>query len=229
MKFPTFKKTTDFWFKESRPPVIPGVNAPLQTLVPDLGEKMGRRNVVRVNIKDGAVARQKEVDVTGPAEKRQKVTHDFFSARPPTPIPRGKDQTESSNAGGSKTAEKFGNSGGRAIVQEFAPSFMMSEGRVVSNDDSDKLEPRLAPTMLHGLALPNDMKMVSEDLQPIFVHASAYIVPVLSEPNLFPALLNFENVSELMFLLLRRLAKQSSARLTKSSLLRPNGIDAMRI
>lgn len=109
---------------------------------------MGRRNVVRVNIRDGAAVRQKDADVTEPVSKKQKVTQDFFPARPPTPIPTEKDQTESSTAGRSKAANKSGGSAGRAIVQEFAPSFAMSEGRVVSVNDNVKLEPGLAPTML---------------------------------------------------------------------------------
>lgn len=64
------------------------------------------------------------------------------------------------------------------VVQEFAPSFALAEGRVVTVEDSVKLEPRLAVTMLRGLALPRDMEKVPEDLQPSLVHASAYLVQV---------------------------------------------------
>jgi hypothetical protein len=67
------------------------------------------------------------------------------------------------------------------VAQEFAPSFAMPDGRIVSVDDSIKVEPGLAPTMLHGLALPRDMERVPMDLLPSLVHASAYIVQVLSE------------------------------------------------
>ncbi|KAI8560124.1 hypothetical protein RHMOL_Rhmol04G0231600 [Rhododendron molle] len=137
---------------------------------------MGRRNVVKINIRDGAAACQKEAVLSEPAAKKQKVTQDFFPARPPTPIPRGKDQTESSTAGDSKIMDKSGGSASRALVPEFAPSFAMAEGRVISVSNSMKLERRLAPTMLHGLALPKDMEKVPEELQLSLVHASAYIV-----------------------------------------------------
>lgn len=69
-------------------------------------------------------------------------------------------------------------SASRAIVQEFAPSFAMAEGRVVTVDDSVKLELGLVVTMLQGLALPKDMVRVPQDLQPSLVHASAYLVQV---------------------------------------------------
>ncbi|KAI8530178.1 hypothetical protein RHMOL_Rhmol11G0035600 [Rhododendron molle] len=151
-KFPTFRKTADFWFQKSRPTDIPGINTPLQTLIPKFGEQMGRRNVVRVNIRDSTTVRHKETDVTELVEKRQKFTHEFFLTRPPMPFPREKDQTESSAVGGSKAAEKSVGLAGRAIVQEFVPSFAMAEGRVVTIEDSVKLEPGLAVTMLHGLA-----------------------------------------------------------------------------
>lgn len=142
---------------------------------------MSRRNVVRMNIRDGAVARQKAADSnnpTEPAKKRQKVTHDFFLTRSPTPLPREKEQTESLAVGGLKDVDKSASSASRAIVQEFAASFALAEGRVVSVEDSVKLEPGLAVTMLRGLALPNDMKMVLKELQPSLVHASAYLVQV---------------------------------------------------
>lgn len=67
-------------------------------------------------------------------------------------------------------------------MQEFAPSFAMAEGRVISVEDSVKLEPGLAVTMLRGLALPNDIQKVPEDLQPSLIHASGYLVQVC--PNL---------------------------------------------
>ncbi|KAI8538438.1 hypothetical protein RHMOL_Rhmol09G0103500 [Rhododendron molle] len=73
---------------------------------------MGRRNVVRMNIKDGAVARQKDADAAEPVAKKQKVTQDFFPTRPPTPLLKEKDQTESSAAGGSKAVTKSMDSGG---------------------------------------------------------------------------------------------------------------------
>lgn len=100
-----------------------------------------------MNIRDGAAARQKAADSTHPtepAEKRQKVTQDFFPSRPPTPLLREKETTESSAASGSKIVEKSGGSASQAMVQEFAPSFALAEGRVISVEDSVKLEPRLA-------------------------------------------------------------------------------------
>lgn len=49
-------------------------------------------------------------------------------------------------------------------MQEFALSFALSDGRVVSVEDSVKFEPGLVVTMLRGLALPRDMEKVPEDL-----------------------------------------------------------------
>ncbi|KAI8550787.1 hypothetical protein RHMOL_Rhmol06G0134300 [Rhododendron molle] len=92
------------------------------------------------------------------------------------PTLREKEQTESSATSGSKAVGKSGGSGGRIIMQEFAPSFAMSEGRIISINDSVKLEPGLAPTMLRGLALPNDMEKVPQGLQPSLIHASAYLM-----------------------------------------------------
>lgn len=93
MKFPTFRKTADFWFQESKQAELPGINIPLQTIVPEFDE-MSKRNVVRVNMRDGASVRQKSSDPPEPTEKRQKVTHDFFLTKPPTPHPSEKDRTE---------------------------------------------------------------------------------------------------------------------------------------
>lgn len=73
---------------------------------------------------------------------------------------------------------------GDVAVQEFAPSFALAEGRVVTVEDSVKLEPGLTVTMLQGLALPRDMEKVPQDLQPSLVHASAYLVQVCLSPNL---------------------------------------------
>ncbi|KAI8571317.1 hypothetical protein RHMOL_Rhmol01G0110200 [Rhododendron molle] len=97
--------------------------------------------------------------------------------------PRGKRNKQSSAAGGSKAADKSGGSGGRIIMQEFAPSFAMSEGRIISVNDSVKLEPGLAPTMLRGLVLSNEMEKVPQELQPSLVHASAYIVQAEREKS----------------------------------------------
>ncbi|KAI8538439.1 hypothetical protein RHMOL_Rhmol09G0103600 [Rhododendron molle] len=52
----------------------------------------------------------------------------------------------------------------------------MAEGRVVFVEDSVKLEPGLAVTMLHGLALSRDMERVPPELQLSLIHASAYLV-----------------------------------------------------
>lgn len=116
VKFLTLRKTADFWFQESRVTDIPGINTPLQTLLPEFAEEMPRRNVVRVNIRDGAVVRQKETDLTEPAEKRQKVTCDFFSTKPTTPHSSEKEQTESSTASGSKGAQKDLSLAGPVVV-----------------------------------------------------------------------------------------------------------------
>lgn len=102
VKFPTFRKPTEFWFQESRQTELLGINVPLQIIAPKLIEEMSQRNVVRVNIRDCASARQKSTDPTEPVEKRQKVTHDFFPTKPSTPPPIKKEGTESSVAGGSK-------------------------------------------------------------------------------------------------------------------------------
>lgn len=69
-------------------------------------------------------------------------------------------------------------SAGNVVVQEFALSFALTEGRVVTVDDSVKLEPGLAVTMLRGLALPKDMEGVAQDHQPSLVHVSTYLVQV---------------------------------------------------
>lgn len=74
--------------------------------------------------------------------------------------------------------EKPVGSASRAMVQEFAPSFTLADGRVVSVEDSVKMEPGLAVTMLRGLALPNDMDRVPKDLQWSLIHASTYLVQV---------------------------------------------------
>lgn len=137
---------------------------------------MSRRNVVRVNIRYGASARQKSTDRTEPVEKRQKVTHDFFPTKPLTPRPIEKKRTESSAAGGSKAIQKPMGSGDNNMVQEFAPSFASADGRLVIVEDSVKSEPNLAVTMLQGLALPRDMERVPQDLGSSLVHASAYLL-----------------------------------------------------
>ncbi|KAI8568020.1 hypothetical protein RHMOL_Rhmol02G0166200 [Rhododendron molle] len=155
---------------ESQPSDFQGINIPpIRTLIPEFADDMGRRNVVRLNLRDGAAARQKEVNLSEPATKKQKITQDFFPTRPPTPLVKEKDQTESSAAGGSKAMERTSGSSGRAIVQEFAPSF----------EDSVKLEPGLAINMLHGLALLRDMERVPPELQLSLVHASAYLVQAI--------------------------------------------------
>ncbi|KAI8572385.1 hypothetical protein RHMOL_Rhmol01G0194500 [Rhododendron molle] len=126
-----------------------------------------------------APLRQKDADAAEPTAKKQKVTRDFFPSRPPTPLPKERDQTESSTAGGSKDASKTVGSGERATSPEFSPSYAMADGRVVLVEDSVKLEPRIAVTMLRGLVLPKDMERVPPELQPSLVHASAYLVQVL--------------------------------------------------
>ncbi|KAI8530297.1 hypothetical protein RHMOL_Rhmol11G0045600 [Rhododendron molle] len=107
VKFPTFKKSTNFWLGEGQPSDFPGINIPpIRTLIPEFADDMGRKNVVRLNLRDGAAARH----------------------------------------------------------------------LVVTIEDSIKLEPGLAVTILHGLALPRDMERVPPELQPSLVHASAYLV-----------------------------------------------------
>lgn len=131
-----------------------------------------------MNLKDASRARPSASDPPEPVEKRQKVTRDFFPPKPPTPQPREKEQTESSAAGGSKAVQKSMGSDDRVALQEFAPSYATADGRIVSVEDSVKLEPGLASTMLRGLGLPRDMEKVLEDLQPSLIHASAYLVQV---------------------------------------------------
>ncbi|KAI8568472.1 hypothetical protein RHMOL_Rhmol02G0202500 [Rhododendron molle] len=120
---------------------------------------MGRRNMVRVSIKDGSLAWKDTSDSPELAEKRQKVTHDFFPTKPLTPQLSEKDKTELSTAGRLKALqEKFGLTV-HVAVQEFAPSFAMADGRVVSIGDSVKLE-----LGLRGLALLNDMEKAGQAL-----------------------------------------------------------------
>lgn len=57
VKFPTFRKPTEFWFQESQRSELPGINIPLQTIIPNFAEGMSRRNTIRVNLRDGTSAR----------------------------------------------------------------------------------------------------------------------------------------------------------------------------
>lgn len=127
VKFPTFKKPTEFWFQKSQQVELPSINIPLWTIVPNSTEGMSRRNVVRVNLRDGVSARASEPDAAEPQEKRQK-THDFFPARLPTPRLPEKEPTESSAAGGSKAVQKPVGSAGHVVAKEFTPSFALAEG-----------------------------------------------------------------------------------------------------
>lgn len=60
---------------------------------------------------------------------------------------------------------------------------------MVSIEDSVKLEPGLAVTMLRGLALPNDMQKVPEDHQSSLIHASAYLAQVRPSLTCFDSVL----------------------------------------
>lgn len=184
MKFQTFSMSASYWFKESPKTELPGISVPLRTIVPEFTEDMSRRNVVRVNLRDNVSARQSGSSPSDLSGKRQKVTHDFFPTKPPTPHPTEKERTESSTSGGLKAAQKPVGSAGK-VVQEFATSFASAEGRLVTLEDSVKAEPGLAVTMLQGLALPKDMENVPQDFQPSLVHASAYLVQLCSriEPH----------------------------------------------
>lgn len=101
VKFPTFRKITEFWFRESVGIELLGINIPLRTIVPEFSEEMSRRNVVRVNLRDNVSAWANESDVAEPREKRPK-THDFFPAKLPTPHSSEKERTDTSAVGGSK-------------------------------------------------------------------------------------------------------------------------------
>lgn len=184
MKFPTFRKSASFWFRESRGTVLPGIDVPLQTIVPEFIEEMSRRNTIHVNLRENVSARQSGSNPTEPQDKRQKVTHDFFPTKPLTPCPSEKERTEASAVGGSKVVQKLVGSARHVVVQEFAPSFALAEGKLVTVEDSVKADPGLTVTMLHGLTLPKDMEKVPQDLQPSLIHASAYLVKVCSCPIL---------------------------------------------
>ncbi|XP_058215027.1 spindle pole body component 110-like [Rhododendron vialii] len=153
---------------------------------------MGRRNVIWVNIRDGATVCPKVVNSSEPAEKRQKFTHDFFPTKPSTLRPGERERAESSVAGASKVTQRSVDSADPVAVQEFTPSFVKADGRVVSIEDNVKLEPDLAVAMLRGVALPRDMEKVPEDLQPSMIHASAYLVQACQ------ALLQASNKAELV-------------------------------
>lgn len=121
----------------------------------------------------------------------------LFPTKPPTPRLSEKERTETSAAGGSKAIQKPVGSAGHVVVQEFAPSFALEDGRLLTVGDNVKAEPGLAVTMLQGLALPKDMEKVPQDLQSSLIHASAYLVQVCLRPNLifvhslFPSLTHF--------------------------------------
>lgn len=138
VKFPTFRKTVEFWFRESKGTKLPGINILLQTIIPEFTKDMSRRNVVHVSLRDNVSARQSGSDQVEPIEKRLKVTHDFFPSKPPTPHPSEKGRTESSAAGGSKAILKLVGSAGHAVVQEFTPSFASARGRLVTIQDSSR-------------------------------------------------------------------------------------------
>lgn len=158
VKFPTFSKSALYWFKESQAAELPGINIPLRTVVPEFAEDMSRRNVVRVNIRDGASVRKGVSDPPKLAEKRQKVTRDFFPTKPPTPRPIEKEWTETLTAGGSKAIKKPVGLAERVVVQEFAPTFASADGRLVTVEDNVKAEHVLVVNMVQGLALPKDWR-----------------------------------------------------------------------
>ncbi|KAI8550786.1 hypothetical protein RHMOL_Rhmol06G0134200 [Rhododendron molle] len=71
MKFPSLKKSADFWFQASQPSHFSGIDIPpLRTLIPEFADNMGRKNVIRMNIRDGAAARQKETVAAEPVAKK---------------------------------------------------------------------------------------------------------------------------------------------------------------
>lgn len=118
---------------------------------------------MRLNLRESVLAWQSGSDPTEPHEKRQKVTHDFFPTKPPTPHPSKKERPEGSTIDVPKVASKQVGSSGHGVVQKFAPSFASVEGRLVTVEDSVKAEPGLTVTMLQGLALPKDMEKVPQD------------------------------------------------------------------
>lgn len=93
-------------------------------------------------------------------KKRGKRLH--MTSSPPSlrPHTREKDRPEALAVGGSKAVQKLVGPAGHVVVQEFAPSFASTEGRLVTVEDSVKAKPSLAVTMLQGLALPKDMEKV---------------------------------------------------------------------
>lgn len=151
VKFLTFRKPASFWFRDSQGNVLSGIDVPLQTIVPEFPDEMSRRNTVRMNLRDNVSAWVSESNPVKPREKRTKVTHDFFPAKPPTPRPLEKERTEAT-AGGAKVVQKSIGSAGHAVAQEFAPSFALAEGRLVTVEDSVKAEHGLAVIMLQGLS-----------------------------------------------------------------------------
>ncbi|KAI8559770.1 hypothetical protein RHMOL_Rhmol04G0199900 [Rhododendron molle] len=86
---PSTTAKADFWFQESQPSTASGLDVPpIGTLIPNFAGDMGRRNVIRMNIKDKALARQQEAAVAEHAAKKQKVTHDLFQTKPLMPTIR---------------------------------------------------------------------------------------------------------------------------------------------
>ncbi|KAI8550430.1 hypothetical protein RHMOL_Rhmol06G0106100 [Rhododendron molle] len=124
---PNTDKRANFYV-QSQKTALSGIDIPLQTLLPEFTE-MSRRNVVCMNIRDGLTARQKAADSTNPTEpveKRQKVNHDFFPNKMPTPHPSEKERTDSSAVSGLRAVQKPVGSDDRVAVQEFAPSFALA-------------------------------------------------------------------------------------------------------
>lgn len=106
VKFMTFKKLVFFWLGKKQGTVLPGIDVPLQTIMPEFPEEMSRRNTMRVNLRGNVPALPSRTDPVEPQEKRQKVTHDFFLTKPPTPGTSEKERPEASTVGGSKRAPK---------------------------------------------------------------------------------------------------------------------------
>lgn len=165
MKFPTFRKPAAFWFSKNQETALPGIDVPLQTIVPEFPEEMSRIEEHRLCQSEGeclcAVERVRSDRASG---ESQKTTHDFFPTKPPTPSPVEKERPEASAVVGSGAAPKFIGAAEHVVVQEFAPSFAMVDGRLVTIEDSVKADPGLAVTMLQGLALPKDMGRIPQDL-----------------------------------------------------------------
>lgn len=79
--------------------------------------------------------------------------HDLFPTKPPTPHPVEKERPEALATVGLRAAPKSVGAAGHVVAQKFTPSFAATGRRLVTIEDSVKVDLGLAGTMLQGLEL----------------------------------------------------------------------------